>query len=109
MRGKDAGTLFAVVSVLVLLSTSAEAVTGRQKRDCKADYNRYTKTGCTWLAQGRETEGAERLAPLAANTFRRLPWSVAAGRVQQGPGMFSHHMPERGSSRGLMPLRTSEI
>jgi uncharacterized membrane protein YecN with MAPEG domain len=45
MRGKDAGTLFAVVSVLVLLSTSAEAVTGRQKRDCKADYNRYTKTG----------------------------------------------------------------
>jgi uncharacterized membrane protein YecN with MAPEG domain len=43
MRGKDAETLFAVVSVLVLLSTSAEAVTERQKRDCKADYNRYCK------------------------------------------------------------------
>jgi hypothetical protein len=27
----------------MLLSASAEAVTERQKRDCKADYNRYCK------------------------------------------------------------------
>jgi hypothetical protein len=28
---------------LVLLTAAADAVTARQKRDCKADYNRYCK------------------------------------------------------------------
>jgi hypothetical protein len=44
MRVKHAGAAFAVAaSIVMLLSASAEAVTERQKRDCKADYNRYCK------------------------------------------------------------------
>jgi hypothetical protein len=44
MRGKDAGAVFAAAaSIVLLLSASAEAVTERQKRDCRSDYNRYCK------------------------------------------------------------------
>jgi hypothetical protein len=44
MRVKYAGTVLAVAaSIGILLSASADAVTDRQKRACKADYNRYCK------------------------------------------------------------------
>jgi hypothetical protein len=44
MRVKHAGAVFALAaSIVMLLSASADAVTDRQKRDCKADYNRYCK------------------------------------------------------------------
>jgi hypothetical protein len=44
MRIKYAAAVLAVAaSITMLLSASADAVTDRQKRDCKADYNRYCK------------------------------------------------------------------
>jgi hypothetical protein len=44
MSGKHAKAVFtAALSIVLLLPVSAEAVTERQKRDCKADYNRYCK------------------------------------------------------------------
>lgn len=44
MRVKYTTSVFAVSTVfLMLLTVAADAVTERQKRDCKADYNRYCK------------------------------------------------------------------
>lgn len=44
MRVKYMTSVFAVSTVfLMLLPVAADAVTERQKRDCKADYNRYCK------------------------------------------------------------------
>lgn len=44
MRVKYTTSVFAVSTVfLMLLPVAADAVTERQKRDCKADYNRYCK------------------------------------------------------------------
>jgi hypothetical protein len=44
MRTKHVAAVVAVAaSVTMLLSASADAVTDRQKRDCKTDYNRYCK------------------------------------------------------------------
>jgi hypothetical protein len=44
MRVEHAKAVFAGAATIILLfSASANAVTERQKRDCKADYNRYCK------------------------------------------------------------------
>jgi hypothetical protein len=44
MTGKSTTAIVALCAfVLVSLTSAAGAVTERQKRDCKADYNRYCK------------------------------------------------------------------
>jgi len=44
MKGKNSTAVVALCAfTLVSLTAAAGAVTERQKRDCKADYNRYCK------------------------------------------------------------------
>jgi hypothetical protein len=44
MKAKYTTSVLAISTVsLVLLTSAAGAITERQKRDCKADYNRYCK------------------------------------------------------------------
>jgi hypothetical protein len=62
-------------SIVLLLSASAEAVTERQKRDCKADYNRYCK---------QYKLGTEGLRACMSRSIRRVSNRCIAALVAGG-------------------------
>ena len=76
MKGKNSTAVVALCAfILVSLTAAAGAVTERQKRDCKADYNRYCK---------KYEVGSEGLRACMSRSIKRVSNKCIAALVAGG-------------------------